>query len=149
VDLEKSLIASQIYLERGKVEEALDVFEKLPREDRFRTGILSGMVTLCLATDNRQRAAKLLKEAVDWNNKQVKGAASAGDMNIVWRKAAEFHLKGKGQNETEALIYPCLQATSLKWRQNPWKNFYALIPAIGRRWLSWCSPTPGSTSQRL
>jgi len=47
-----------------------------------------------LANEDQQSAAKLLKEAVKWNTKKGKGS-KGGDMNIVWRKTAEFHLRGK------------------------------------------------------
>ncbi len=50
------------------------------------------MVTLCLALEDRVAAAKLLKEAVAFNKKG--GRADASKMATVWRKAAEFHLKG-------------------------------------------------------
>merc|ERR1712240_98439 len=46
------------------------------------------MVTLCVALEDRNKAASLLKAAV----KQSK--SSTGDMSVVWRKTAEFRLKG-------------------------------------------------------
>lgn len=48
------------------------------------------MVSLYLAADERAKAAKLLKEAVSTSQKLTKSE----DMKIVWRKTAEFHLKG-------------------------------------------------------
>ena len=48
------------------------------------------MVSLYLAADERAKAAKLLKEAVSTSQKLTKPE----DMKIVWRKTAEFHLKG-------------------------------------------------------
>ncbi len=33
----------------------------------------------------------MLKEAVAWNAKEKRGSS---DMKVVWRKTAEFHLKG-------------------------------------------------------
>ena len=37
------------------------------------------------------KAAQLLKEAVAWNAKEKRDKS---DMKVVWRKTAEFHLKG-------------------------------------------------------
>ena len=48
------------------------------------------MVSLYLAADERGKAAKLLKEAVSTSQKLTKSE----DMKLVWRKTAEFHLKG-------------------------------------------------------
>merc|ERR1712223_1222281 len=56
---------------------------------KHRTGLLSSMVALYCANDERPKAAKLLKEAVS-NSK----ATNPEDMKLVWRKTAEFHLKG-------------------------------------------------------
>ncbi len=89
-DLERSLIAGQVYLEKGDVTSALKILEALPNDLKFRTGILSTMVSLYLAADQRPLAAKLLKEAVASSKKSSKN----GDMQLVWRKTAEFHLKG-------------------------------------------------------
>lgn len=91
-DLERVLIASQILLESKNVNKAVELMEKnLKKEDKFRTGVLSMLVTLYLAADRRDKAASLLKDAVDYNNKNKGGS---GDMGVVWRKTAEFHLKG-------------------------------------------------------
>lgn len=89
-DLEKVLIATQIYLEKGQVVEALTLLDGLPKEEKYLNGILSAMVTLHLANGDRHAVAALLKDAVSWSksNKRKDG------MSIVWRKAAEFHLKG-------------------------------------------------------
>lgn len=91
-DLEKILIAAQIYLEKGMVQQAVEIFSGLSDEDKFRPGILSAMVTLYLALEDRNSAAKLLRSAVDFNKKAKRG--SSQDMSIVWRKTAEFYLKG-------------------------------------------------------
>jgi signal recognition particle subunit SRP72 len=89
-DLKRVLIAVQVHLEKGEVPAALGLLEGLPAATKCRTGLLSTMVSLCLASDNRQKAAKLLKEAVGASQK----SKATDDMALVWRKAAEFHLKG-------------------------------------------------------
>jgi len=47
----------------------------------------------------RQAAAQLLKQAAEWNRK--KKVDGSGDMKIVWRKTAEFHLSS-GEPEVAA-----------------------------------------------
>ena len=89
-DLERVLIAAQVLLEKGDVPATIAILEKLSSSVRHRTGILSALVSLYLANDDRGKAAKLLKEAV----LEKSNNASKEDMNIVWRKTAEFHLKG-------------------------------------------------------
>ncbi len=87
--LEKALIAASVQLERGNVKEALDVFDRVSPKERFRFGVLGSMVALHVALEDRVGAAKLLKDAVDYH-----GKAKTGGMDVVWRKTAEFHLKG-------------------------------------------------------
>merc|ERR1712113_820280 len=89
-DLERILISAQVLLEKGDVPGAIKILEKLPTSLKYRTGLLSTMVSLYLAADERAKAAKLLKEAVSTSQKLTKPE----DMKIVWRKTAEFHLKG-------------------------------------------------------
>jgi signal recognition particle subunit SRP72 len=89
-DLEKILIATQIYLEKGEVDSALKLLDGLPKEEKYLSGILSAMVTLYLAKGDRHAVAALLKDAVAFS----KSSNRKDGMSIVWRKAAEFHLKG-------------------------------------------------------
>ena len=63
-DLDRILIAAQVMLEKGDVPGSLDILEKLPANVKHRTGLLSSMVALYCANDERPKAAKLLKEAV-------------------------------------------------------------------------------------
>ncbi len=149
-DLERILIASQIYLEKGEVAEALGVFQALPPEDKCRTGILSAMVTLCLALEDRAAAAKLLKEAVTYNKKG--GKADGTKMVTVWRKAAEFHLKGL------LLLYYCIvsylnrlslcQVMNQVWQHNRWKSFSRWTLEIAKHLPSWFWRIPSSISRR-
>ena len=88
-DLERILIAAQVLLEKGDVSESIKILEQLPAKILHRTGLLSTMVSLYLAANNRSKAAKLLKEAVSSSNQN-----KSDQMKIVWRKTAEFHLKG-------------------------------------------------------
>ena len=66
--------------------------ENLPIDIKLSAGVLSTLVTLCLAVENRPKAANLLKEAV--SNKKGSSKSKSSDMSMIWRKTAEFHLKG-------------------------------------------------------
>ena len=70
------------------MKEGLEVLQGLPDDVKYRAGVLSGMVTLCLALDDRPAAADTLKSAV----KHMQSRKTKTD-TIVWRKTAEFHLK--------------------------------------------------------
>jgi len=64
--------------------------------------VLSTLVSLHLALDDRAGAAQLLKTAVEWNKKD--GGISQQGMATVWRKTAEFHLKsGEAKVAAESL----------------------------------------------
>merc|ERR1719367_1124812 len=90
-DMERILIAAQVLLEKADVTGSLAILEKLPANLKHRTGLLSSMVALYCANNERPKAAKLLKEAV---TSATKLKTNAEDMKLVWRKTAEFHLKG-------------------------------------------------------
>ena len=62
-------------------------------EYRLAAGVLSALVTMCLAVEKRPKAAQLLKEAVV-SMKKGGSKARSTDMSMIWRKTAEFHLKG-------------------------------------------------------
>ena len=88
----KLLTAAQLLLTAGCKQEAVQLLCQLPDSWKYRVGVLSSLVCLYLARDDRQAAAALLKAAVEWNKSG--SAATAGDgMATVWRKTAEFHLK--------------------------------------------------------
>jgi len=93
------LTAAQILLSAGELAAALEKLQSLPTEWRFKHGVLSTMVSLQLALDNRPAAANLLKTATEWNVKNKK--SNSKDMAVVWRKTAEFHLSS-GEPEVAA-----------------------------------------------
>ncbi len=110
-DLEKCLIAAQIYLERGRVHDALQVLhQRLVPEDRFRPGVLSALVTLHLAAEDRIGAAQLLKEAVTFNRKEKRLTGGTSAMNTIWRKTAEFHLRGSDPQVAAQALEELLRA---------------------------------------
>jgi len=98
------LTCGQILLAAGEVEEASKILSRLPYEWQYRVGVLSTLVTLHLALDDRKAAAELLKAAVEWNNKSGVSKTGAASMATVWRKTAEFHLKsGEAKVAAESL----------------------------------------------
>jgi len=84
------IIATQILLSAGELEAATAKLSSLPVEWRNRHGVLSTLVSLHLAREDRPAAAKLLKEVTEYNMKSK--ASNSGEMAVVWRKTAEFHL---------------------------------------------------------
>jgi len=90
-DIERALIAAQILLEKGDKKEALVVLSALPDASKFRSGILSAMVTLFLALEDRAGAAQVLKAAVNYQQSNKGNETMSA---VVWRKTAEFHLSG-------------------------------------------------------
>jgi len=97
------LTAAQILLGAGEVRKAVSCLMSLPPDWKYRVGVLSALVSLHLALDDRGGAADLLKSAVEWN-KGSGSSTSKGGMATVWRKTAEFHLKsGEARVAAESL----------------------------------------------
>lgn len=67
-------------------------------KNKYSPGVVSALVSLFLGLENKQKAAEVLKEAVDWYKKNKNQATNLSDM---WRQAATFHLRG-GEAETAA-----------------------------------------------
>jgi len=95
------LTAANIYLAAGEVAAGAEMLDQLPEEWKVRTGILSTLVTLQLALENREAAAQVLKSAVVWSKKKGSKSADDADMATVFRKTAEFHLSS-GEPEVAA-----------------------------------------------
>lgn len=96
------LTAGQIMLGAGEVRRTVEILLSLPPDWKYRVGLLSTLVSLHLALDDRAGAATLLKSAVEWNKSA--GKLSEKGMAVVWRKTAEFHLKsGEAQVAADSL----------------------------------------------
>eukprot|EP00088_Acartia_fossae_P008823 TRINITY_DN1423_c0_g1_i10.p1 TRINITY_DN1423_c0_g1~~TRINITY_DN1423_c0_g1_i10.p1 ORF type:complete len:657 (-),score=254.81 TRINITY_DN1423_c0_g1_i10:205-2175(-) len=93
------LTSAHILLNAGEVKSALSHLEGLPDTWKYRHGVLSALVSLYLALDDRPKAAAALKKATEWNLKNKTSGSS--DMNVVWRKTAEFHMSS-GEPEVAA-----------------------------------------------
>jgi len=104
VDPVTLLTCGQILLTAGQVDQATTTLAKMSPDWLYRVGVLSTLVTLYLAKDNRQAAAELLKAAVEWNKKSGSAKTGVASMATVWRKTAEFHLKsGEAKVAAESL----------------------------------------------
>ncbi|XP_047114553.1 signal recognition particle subunit SRP72 [Schistocerca piceifrons] len=88
------LAAVQLLLTDGDRKEACKILQTLG-DATFKPGIVSALVTLYLADNNREGASVVLKDAVDWYRKNK---VSTGDLSTLWRQAAEFHLRGGEPN---------------------------------------------------
>ncbi|KAK7793568.1 hypothetical protein R5R35_000404 [Gryllus longicercus] len=106
--LKMKLAAVQLLLSDGDRKEACRILHNMG-DSTFKPGIVSALVTLYLADNNRDGASNVLKAAVDWYRKNK---VSTGDLSTLWRQAADFHLRG-GE--------PAVAAKSLEelLRQNP------------------------------
>jgi len=104
VDALTLLTCGHILLSAGQVEQATDTLTRIAPDWKYRVGVLSTLVTLYLAKDNRKGAAELLKAAVEWNKKSGGAKSGLASMAVVWRKTAEFHLKsGEAKVAAESL----------------------------------------------
>merc|ERR1719244_1304180 len=104
VDALTLLTCGQILLSAGEVEKAIETLTTIAPDWKYRVGVLSTLVTLYLAKDNRQGAAELLKDAVERNKKSGGAKSGLASMAVVWRKTAEFHLKsGEAKVAAESL----------------------------------------------
>lgn len=71
--LAMKLAAVQLLLSHDERKEAVNVLENLNEKDRSMPGIVSALVTLHLADNNREKASAVLKEAVNWYKKNKVG----------------------------------------------------------------------------
>lgn len=85
------LAAVQLHLNQGDITSAVAALESLEGEDKFRPGIVSALVSLYLASQDRDRASKILEQTVDWYRKTK---VNSSDLTTLWRQAADFHLRG-------------------------------------------------------
>ncbi|XP_054261614.1 signal recognition particle subunit SRP72 [Macrosteles quadrilineatus] len=89
--LEMSLAAIQLLLSEGNVKAACEVLKQLDDSIKYKPGIVSALVTLYMAQDQRDDASKILQNTVDWHRKNKD---SSSDLSVLWRQAADFHLRG-------------------------------------------------------
>lgn len=63
------LACVQILLSQGERNEAIQVLDSLNDKDRYLPGIVSALVTLHMANNNREDASSILKDAVNYYKK--------------------------------------------------------------------------------
>ncbi|XP_046625088.1 signal recognition particle subunit SRP72 [Neodiprion virginianus] len=106
--LSMKLAAVQLLLSHDERKEAIRILENLNEKDRSMPGIVSALVMLHLADNNREKASAVLKEAVNWYKKNKESTA---DLGTLWRQAADFHLRGGEVSAAAASLEELLQAS--------------------------------------
>lgn len=67
--LQMKLVAVQLLLSHNERKGAINILENLSEADRSLPGVVSALVTLHMADDNRDRASAALKNAVNYYKK--------------------------------------------------------------------------------
>lgn len=68
-ELDIKLACVQLLLNQGERKEAIAIFNSLNEKDRSLPGIVGALVTLHMADNNREKAALVLKDAVNYYKK--------------------------------------------------------------------------------
>ncbi|KAG7200592.1 hypothetical protein KM043_001151 [Ampulex compressa] len=90
-ELQIKLTCVQLLLSQEQREEAIGILENLNERDKSLPGIVSAVVTLHMADNNREKASMALKDAVNYYKKNKENTDNLGEL---WRQAADFHLRG-------------------------------------------------------
>lgn len=90
-ELPLKLACVQLLLSQDERQEAIQILENLKERDRSLPGIVSALVTLHMADNNREKASAALKNAVNYYKKNKETTANLGEL---WRQAADFYLRG-------------------------------------------------------
>ncbi|XP_051164585.1 signal recognition particle subunit SRP72 [Leptopilina boulardi] len=89
--LSMKLACVQLLLSQDEKKEAIKILENFSDKERSLPGIVSALVTLHMAENNRERASEILKDAVNYYKKNKE---NTGNLGTLWRQAADFHLRG-------------------------------------------------------
>ncbi|KAK7085005.1 Signal recognition particle core component [Halocaridina rubra] len=92
------LVATQILLNQGDRKGAREIMMSLCENDRYRQGIVSALVTLCMASGDHDVASNILRQAVEWHKKNKTSSVLLAEL---WRHAADLHLR-RGDAPTAA-----------------------------------------------
>lgn len=90
-ELSMKLACVHLLLSQDERKEAIKILENFSDKERSLPGIVSALVTLHMAENNRERASEILKDAVNYYKKNKE---STGNLGTLWRQAADFHLRG-------------------------------------------------------
>ncbi|XP_034235450.1 signal recognition particle subunit SRP72 [Thrips palmi] len=92
-ELEMKLASVQLLLAQGDRKEACNILRNLG-DSTFKPGIVSALVTLYLADNNREGASNILRDAVEW----YKRSKDKGDLRLLWRQAADLNMRSGAPN---------------------------------------------------
>ncbi|XP_011166899.1 signal recognition particle subunit SRP72 [Solenopsis invicta] len=90
-ELPMKLASVQVLLSQDERKDAIAILENLNERDRSLPGIVSALVTLHLAENDRERASTALKNAVAYYKKNKEATEN---LKELWRQAANFYLRG-------------------------------------------------------
>ncbi|XP_076295867.1 signal recognition particle 72 [Lasioglossum baleicum] len=90
-ELQMKLVCVQLLLSQDEKQEAIEILENLNERDKSLPGVVSALVTLYMASNNREKASAALKNAVNYYKKNKETTANLGEF---WRQAADFYLRG-------------------------------------------------------
>lgn len=90
-ELPMKLASVQVLLSHDERKEAIAILENINERDRSLSGIVSALVTLYMADNDRERASAALKNAVAYYKKHNETTKNVGEL---WRQAANFYLRG-------------------------------------------------------
>ncbi|XP_017892588.1 signal recognition particle subunit SRP72 [Ceratina calcarata] len=90
-ELQMKLACVQLLLSQDERQEAISILENLNERDRSLPGIVSALVTLHMADNNREKASAALKNAVNYYKNSKEATTNLGEF---WRQAADFYFRG-------------------------------------------------------
>lgn len=90
-ELPMKLASVQVLLSHDERKDAIAILENINEKDRSLPGIVSALVTLHMADNDRERASAVLKNAVAYYKKHKETTKNLGEL---WRQAANFYLRG-------------------------------------------------------
>ncbi|XP_063984572.1 signal recognition particle subunit SRP72 isoform X2 [Diachasmimorpha longicaudata] len=107
-DLATKLACVELLLSQGRRNEAIEIFQSLSPSEQALPGVASALVTLHMAENNREEASAVLKEAVNYYKSNNENTENLG---MLWRQAADFHLRGGEVEVAAASLESLLEAS--------------------------------------
>lgn len=90
-ELSMKLASVQVLLSQDERKDAIVILETLNERDKSLPGIVSALVTLHMADNDREKASTVLRNAVAYYKKNKYVTENLGEL---WRQAANFYLRG-------------------------------------------------------
>ncbi|XP_043269897.1 signal recognition particle subunit SRP72 isoform X2 [Venturia canescens] len=107
-ELRIKLASIQLLLSQNERKKAIAILENLNEKDKSLPGIVSALVTLHMAENDRDKASSVLKDAVNYYKKNKE---NTGNLGTLWRQAADFHLRGGEVTVAAASLEALLEAS--------------------------------------